>query len=240
VREYNSFVWVQLEESAVLATQDAATEEGTMATLPYVTAPGNIEKALNGIRAAETPDRVTQDFVKTILKIPGGSGNQMASYLKKIGFVNNDGSPSDVYRRFRNPTTSGEAALEALRAGYGPLYKRNEYMHELNENDLKGLVIEVTGQSKDSSVPGNVVAAINALKGYVKEAKKHSRASTPRVQEPETRDVPATIALPRARGLGMNLSYTINLNLPATSDIGVFNAIFRSLKENLLRDTYEE
>src|SRR3954463_3412306 len=32
----------------------------------------------------------------------------------------------------------------------------------------------------------------------------------------------------------INLAYTINLNLPATSDQAVFNAIFRSLKEHLL------
>lgn len=32
------------------------------------------------------------------------------------------------------------------------------------------------------------------------------------------------------------ISYTINLNLPATTDIEVFNAIFKSLKENLLSD----
>ena len=37
--------------------------------------------------------------------------------------------------------------------------------------------------------------------------------------------------------LGLNLAYTINLNLPATSDIAVFNAIFKSLKENLLKET---
>lgn len=36
------------------------------------------------------------------------------------------------------------------------------------------------------------------------------------------------------RGIGLNLSYTINLNLPATTDQAVFNAIFRSLKEHLL------
>jgi hypothetical protein len=34
---------------------------------------------------------------------------------------------------------------------------------------------------------------------------------------------------------GINLSYTINLNLPETSDIKVFDAIFKSLKENLLK-----
>jgi len=35
--------------------------------------------------------------------------------------------------------------------------------------------------------------------------------------------------------LKFNLSYTINLNLPKTDDIAVFNAIFRALKENLLK-----
>ena len=38
-----------------------------------------------------------------------------------------------------------------------------------------------------------------------------------------------------AANAGLNLSYTINLNLPETSDVEVFNAIFRSLKDNLLK-----
>jgi hypothetical protein len=32
----------------------------------------------------------------------------------------------------------------------------------------------------------------------------------------------------------MNLSYTINLNLPPSTDPEVFNAIFRALREHLL------
>ncbi len=38
-----------------------------------------------------------------------------------------------------------------------------------------------------------------------------------------------------AQPIGVGLSYTINLNLPETADIAVFNAIFKSLRENLLR-----
>ena len=34
---------------------------------------------------------------------------------------------------------------------------------------------------------------------------------------------------------GINLSYTINLNLPTTTDIEVFNAIFKSLRDHLLQ-----
>ena len=40
-------------------------------------------------------------------------------------------------------------------------------------------------------------------------------------------------SLHRWRG-GVRLGYTINLNLPNTNDIAVFNAIFKSLKEHLL------
>jgi len=98
-----------------------------MAALPYVTTPGNIDKALQNIKAAATPQSVNQDFVKTILKIPGGSGNQMAAFLRKVGFVRPDGSPSDIYTRFRNDASAGRAAVDALKIGYAPLAVRKHH-----------------------------------------------------------------------------------------------------------------
>ena len=210
-----------------------------MANLPYITAPGNIERALNGIKSASTPASVSQDFVKTILKIPGGSGNQVTAFLKKIGFANSDGSPSDIYKKFRNSSTSGLAIAETLKIGYSALYKRNEYMHRLQDDKLKGLIIEETGQSDDSKTVSLTLSAIKSLKKF---------ASWDEVQvneEPEQSPLATQIDVPQkfpnaVSGVGLNLSYTINLNLPATSDIAVFNAIFKSLKENLLKDPDNE
>src|SRR5438552_14516739 len=113
-----------------------------MAALPYVTAPGNVEKALSGIKAAATPTTVSQDFVKTILKIQGGPGNEMTSYLRKIGFAGADGTPSEIYKKFRNDATEGQAAFEALKIGYKALYVRNEYMHELTHDKPRELFYE--------------------------------------------------------------------------------------------------
>jgi hypothetical protein len=209
-----------------------------MASLPYVTAPGNVEKALLGIKAAATPERVSQDFVKTILKVPGGSGDQIASFLKKIGLVNIDGTPSDIYKKFRNSSTTGKAAAEALRTGYAPLYRRNEFMHQLSDDELRGLIIEETGQENESSVVTLVLSCIKAIKKFADWSEK-SDQDKPDREEP--RSLPATHvelgAPPAAKSerVGLNLSYTINLNLPATSDVAVFNAIFKSLKENLLK-----
>jgi hypothetical protein len=211
-----------------------------MATLPYVTAPGNIEKALNGIKSAATPERVNQDFVKTILQIPGGSGNQITSFLKKIGFANTDGTPSDIYKKFRNSSTSGRAIAEALKVGYAPLYVRNEYMHRLSDEKLKGLIIEETGQSEDSNAVTLTLAVVKALKKFasweeVTEGEEEQKTTS------HTTSIDISQKIPTAQsGVGLNLSYTINLNLPATSDVAVFNAIFKSLKENLLKNSGNE
>lgn len=215
-----------------------------MAALPYVTAPGNIDKALRGIKTAATPERVSQDFVKTILQIPGGSGDQVTAYLRKLGFANPDGTPSDIYKKFRNPASSGVAAAEALKLGYAPLYKRNEYMHQLSDDKLRGLIIEETGQGEDSSVVSLVLAAIKAVKKFADwnqpEVEKKNEPAPVMVAPQQSAAGASPPPIHQQRGkLGLSLSYTINLNLPATSDIAVFNAIFKSLKENLLRDTNE-
>ena len=47
-------------------------------------------------------------------------------------------------------------------------------------------------------------------------------------------DQPAS-SIPNATEVELKVGYTINLNLPETSDPKVFNAIFRALRENLLR-----
>ncbi len=215
-----------------------------MASLPYVTAPGNIKKALDGIISASTPERVTQDFVKTILQIPGGSGDQMTSFLKKLGLANSDGTPTELYRQFRNEGTRGAAAAAALKKAYEPLYRRNEYVHELPDAKLRGLIIEETGASGDSSSVVNVLSAIKHIKSYADFAGKNaveilpqSNGFTADASGNSGASIEVGGAQKREGTVGLNLSYTINLNLPATSDIAVFNAIFKSLKEHLLRSS---
>jgi hypothetical protein len=203
-----------------------------MAKLPYLATPGSIKTALDKIKTAATPDRVTGDFVTTKLQLKGGTGAAIPPFLKKIGFVGSDGTPTDVYKRFRNHATSGAAVAEAIRNGYKPLAEANEYFFDLPDKDLLALIVQVTGAEAESQVAKQTLATLRNLKGYADfETKGDTDASVGAVgdtQQPgdsENRD---------NRRVGLNLSYTINLNLPATSDQAVFNAIFRSLREHLL------
>ncbi|MDG2520576.1 DUF5343 domain-containing protein [Caulobacter segnis] len=208
-----------------------------MAGLPYVTSPGNIDRALNGIKQAAVPERVSQDFVKTILKIPGGSGDQMTTFLKKIGFAGVDGTPSDIYKKFRNPAQSGAAAAAAIRSAYAPLYIRNEFMHELADDALVGLITEETGLAHDSAPVKMTFNSIKHLKAFAnfKQGADPATVATPVQQDQNQGRRHHEEPKHQSHGIGLNLGYTINLNLPATADPEVFDAIFKSLKTHLLR-----
>ena len=207
-----------------------------MSNLPYLASPGNIPKALDAIKRAATPPKVSQDFVKTKLSIPGSSGDQMATFLKRIGFSGSDGSPTDLYRDFR--TDQGGAALaKAIRIAYAPLYELNEYMHDCSEKDLKDLIIKETGLASDARPVSLIYSSLRHLLDLADFEEKYSgRIVVQETPEKRRHDFSEASGSSKKEGaIGLNIGYTINLNLPETTNIEVFNAIFKSLREHLLR-----
>jgi uncharacterized membrane protein YgcG len=211
------------------------------AKVPYIQAYGNITKALQKIKSASTPDRFTQDFLATKLGLKGGSAKPVIPFLKRTGFLSSDGSPTSLYKRFRNPAVSGAAAAEALRAGFGALYEINEYAHDAPDEELKGIVVQATGLEEASSTVRAIVKSFRAIQAFADfdAAAGEGASDADGGDGDEGDDGGGGGGGGRAGGGGdrsINLGYTINLQLPATSDIAVFNAIFKSLREHILRD----
>lgn len=216
-----------------------------MAHPPFINSTGLIPKIFEKITEAQTPTRFTQDFLSTKLGFASSSARPIIPMLKRLGFLSNDGAPTELYSRFRNASERGGAMAAALRAAYSDLYERNEYAHELTRERLRDLVIQVTGSHKDNSVVPAIVGTFQALKEYADfdapEAPTAREKAAPVVElQPVTGDrrQEERRETPRAStedGFTMSLGYTINLNLPESTNPDVFNAIFRALKENLLK-----
>ncbi len=207
------------------------------AKLPYVSGYGRISTALEKIKSAATPDRFTRDFLQTTLQMKGGSAHPLIPFLKRTGFLRSDGSPTDLYSQFRNSAESGIAAGQALRIGYAPLYEINESVHDLGDEDVLGLIVQFTGLKGNSSTVRAILGSFKALRDFADfsantptQSAPPSEPAVPATAEPTPHSTP-----PRSLSIG----YTINLHLPATSDIAVFNAIFKSLRENLLGSDQE-
>lgn len=202
------------------------------AKLPYLTSPGTLTTALTRIKAAATPPTVNPDFVQTKLKIAGGAGRAIPPYLKKVGLVAGDGTPTKIYEHFRNSSKSisGAAAAEAMKHGYKPLYEVNEDAHELNDKDLRGLIVQVTGLDEDNRVIELVFSTFKKLKAFADFEAEQAGDVEDTGGDSKGRETR------RGKEREFNISYTINLNLPPSTNAEVFNAIFKSLKENLLRE----
>ncbi len=114
----------------------------------------------------------------------------------------------------------------------------------MSDADLKGLIVELTGNSKTAQVTKLTLGTFKALKGLAEFSDiaelevvgPEPTESAEPVERPATLPETITVASGSSRyGESLNLSYTINLNLPPTSDVEVFNAIFGALKEHLLK-----
>lgn len=202
--------------------------------VPYMNAYGVITKTLERVIEASTPDRFTQDFLATKLGQKGGSAKPVIPFLKRTGFLNGDGTPTELYKRFRNPALRPAAAAQAVKIGYAALYEVNEYVHDLKDGELKGVVVQATGLEANSSTVKAIIGSFAALKKLANFEVVMDESGSDSTEEESAPATPSERASKPKAAVDIKLGYTINLNLPATSDIAVFNAIFKSLRDHLL------
>lgn len=211
---------------------------------PFMNSTGLISKIFSKIQEAQEPPRYTQNFQESVLGYGSGSAKPFIPFLKRLGFLESDGRPTEIYRRFRNADTAGGAMAEAIRKGYKTLYQRNEYAHTLSADKLKSLVVEVTGKEKGAKVIGTIASSFTACKSFA-DFETQNTATVGSEVTPDVsllsdqptptmpQSLPSTL---NSQAVGMSFGYTINLNLPETDDPKVFNAIFSALKETLLKE----
>uniref|UniRef100_Q479V9 DUF5343 domain-containing protein n=1 Tax=Dechloromonas aromatica (strain RCB) TaxID=159087 RepID=Q479V9_DECAR len=202
--------------------------------IPYMSAPGAISKILEKIKEAGTPDNFNADFLSTKLGFKGGNYRTFISWAKKTGLLNGDGTPTLLYKSFRNPTSSKSSLAQAIRNGYTELYSRNEYCHELDRKAFKGLVMEATGEAHDSKVVEVIVSTFfnaKALADFDSRPGDESRVELKVEKQLELDDEKT-----HHKRVHLGLNFTINLVLPKTDDPAVYAAIFQSLRESLLKE----
>jgi len=202
---------------------------------PYVNGYGNIAKLFREIQKASVPPKFTNDFMVSVLGLKSTSYRAMIPLLKRLGFLDQANIPTQTYKDYRDESKSRSILAEQLRKAYSELYLANEYCHKLSKTELIGKLKTLTGAGADDKVIPAVASTFSEL---VKLADFETAVPT----KPKTEEVPihdedeSPIKHPPNQKLKthLGLSYTINLNLPATTEIEVFNAIFKSLKEHIL------
>ena len=201
--------------------------------IPYTASPGVLKRALELIIPAERPDKFGANYMATILKLTGGGARQVPPMLKKMQFIGADGTPTLLYSKFKTDSGRSQAAYDGLRNSFAELFRRNEYIHKADENSVKDTIVEITGLKKTDPILRQMYATFDAIRGFV--GSDVSGSYEQKVEIVDDSNIQTRADFGPITGPALGLSYQINIVLPETENVAVFNAIFRSLRENLLR-----
>jgi hypothetical protein len=197
-----------------------------------------LKSALQAMAVADRPEHVDKDFISAYLGVSGGSAAPIPPILRKIGFLGNDNRPTERWAKFQSESSRASAALEGLRQGFPEIFKRHTYAHTLDESKIKDILVEITGRTKSDKVLGQIYGTFDALRSFMPQGYQGAA---------ETKDSKSDVQSSKDENSGgrtidddqgvknFGLSYHINIVLPETKDVAVFNAIFQSLRQNLLR-----
>lgn len=199
----------------------------------YVQVYGQLAQFFGRLADGQAPDKFTNQYLKD-LGFNSSNFRATISLLKSLGFLSPDGAPTTRYHEYRNTARSRRVMGEALREAYGDLFTI-----KASPTDADRQLIEGKFRSVHNATPNT--AKLMAATFYslldladlsspsVMETKKEeSKLEFPPAQKPSSE------AVSKPQRTQPSLHYNIQIHLPATKDVEVFNAIFKSLKEHLL------
>lgn len=200
----------------------------------YVQTYGQLPEVFKRISEGQAPDKFTRQHLKD-LGFTAATFHAVIPLLKTLGFLAPDGTPTSRYHAYRDHSQSRVVLGEALRGAYGDLFT-------IKSNPTKSDSALIEGKFKSSHNTSERVAQLMTSTFFALLALADIHPSVAKVAptpditketELPTTQVPVQIATHQSSHRP-TLHYNIQIHLPATKDVEVFNAIFKSLREHIL------
>ena len=206
-----------------------------MLTKRYLTSVKNLRAILAKIAEGTAPKKFTLAHLKS-LGFTSSSDRGVLALLKDLGFLSDDGTPTQRYLDYRNPSRSRAVMAEALHHAYGSLFHVSEKPGPVHRDAIEGKIkSELNATERVAQLSASTFLAL------VKLADLDASLDVQTVQDNEDSAREGTDDAPRKNTVDptllphtIGLRYNVEIHLPASKDIGVYNAIFKSLKEHLL------
>jgi hypothetical protein len=209
-------------------------------TNAYVLPHKRIKDVFEKVRDGQAPERVNNLLLKD-WGFTSTNDRAFIPLLKALGFLTADGVPTQRYHNYRDHSQSKIVLGEAMKEAYGDIFLIKEHPTQSDKGAILGKFKSFHNVS--DNVAGMMaktffeVLELSDLKGNKKQPsqeRKPPEVSPPVKTDQKSLNPPAAPILPESKLAGLH--YNIQIHLPATKDIEVYNAIFKSLREHLLEE----
>lgn len=205
-------------------------------TEAYFTSSKNVKDIFTAITNAKAPEKFTQKFLYD-LGFTAVSDRPFIQVLKALGFLDESGVPKQRYYDYLDEDNSKTVLAQGIREAYGDLFTVNQKANEMTSDKVKGKLKSLLQGTKGEAVLTKMATTFTTLCSLA------DFGSIPKTLEKDPKpETPKDIELEASKGLTgkkhsseeISLKYSINIELPTTRDQLVYDAIFRSIRENLL------
>jgi hypothetical protein len=201
----------------------------------YLTTAKSVKDVLAAMQTAGVPKKFTYDFLKQ-LGYPSSSNRPVIAVLKALRFPDDSGAPTERYRRYKDPKQAQVVLAEAMRDAYADVFTVNQDAYTLTTTELKGVFARLS--DKGDSVNEKMAITFKTLADMADFQAAAAAAGTDGgVSAAQTGEEQKQIEVKDhgdvLDGGAIVIHHDVHIHLPPTTDIAVYDAIFRSLRENL-------
>lgn len=203
-----------------------------MTDYPYMISNNKIAPIIQGIQSAAKPSKFTSEFLKN-MGFTSSNDRAILNLFKRLGFLSTDGVPTDYYDQLRDKAQYKRVLAMRIRELYGELFMINTEIYNDTEANIKGAISRVTGNDEAAvSRCYSTFKTLCSIADFDSHSKVDEVVETKKATDSVVEQAGTSIPISASSNLGFH--YNIQIHLPATTEISVYNAIFKSLKDNLL------
>ncbi len=201
----------------------------------YLTTTKNTAAIFDAIQRAGVPERFTFEFLKQ-LGFPSSADRPMIPVLKSIGFLSDSSAPTERYRQFKDKSIAKAVLAQGIRDGYADVFAIETQAYGKSTAEISGVFARLS--DKGEAVTSKMATTFKALCGLA-DFNVSAITQAPPVPKLEETPPAATHGSSPARQNDdarsvLALRHDIHVHLPLSTDVAVYDAIFKSLKANLL------
>ncbi len=208
-------------------------------TMSYLTSTKNLESIFNSIIGAKAPERFTTKFLAD-LGFKSSTDRLFVGILKALGFLEEGGQPTQRYYEFLDQSQSKNILAIGIEEAYEDLFNLNKDAQNMSNEDVKNKLKTLTQGQKSDRVIEQMAMTFRALCSYADWTNRDSKSENViNSLENDNEKIEKISSVSnnendKATTNNMNLHYNIQIHLPETTNMAVYDAIFQSLKKHLM------
>ncbi|MBF0169865.1 MAG: DUF5343 domain-containing protein [Nitrospinae bacterium] len=204
-------------------------------TKRYVVVYGKFPKFFEELSKGQAPQQFSAQHLKD-LGYTSSNDRALIPLLKDLGFLSKDGTPTARYHEFRNSHKSKSVLGESLREAYQDIFTLRKHPDESNDRQLIEGKFKSAHNVSDrlAKEMANTFFGLLSLADVKVSDDKSKQASEEQPETDQSKSIPIQNRSKQLGGGITSLHYNIQIHLPATKDLEVYSAIFKSLKEHLV------